>query len=1169
VAAVVSVVLVASTAALASPGGAQPAPQAASRGAAQAQAQGQPPADPQAHVVNLKSRRFEPRPGLDQAAIQRAAGPDGRVHFFLQVHDLPDEAGRRQLTGAGVRLLNYVGGHTYIASAAVGDVPNLRNVPNVRWAGPIEPDDKTTPDTKADRVGSWARDGRGQVILDVQVHPDVTVEEARATVERLGGTVLSQAPTIPSVTAAFRPGQANRLIREDVVQYVDAVAPRLGNHNDGAVPALNATPLYAAPYNLNGAGTTIMVYDSGIVDVNHPDFAGRIVQTDPDTGGANPVPTRSHSTHVAGTALGSGANSNGNDSAGNPNGGTANQWAGVAPGANLATYGSLGNNPSTDVLYDDAGDINADVTTAIGGGIDLTTMSQGNNTGANGFPCAQLGDYTNTAILLDNIVRGGIGGQQLVYVQSAGNERNQACAGATGFSTISSPATAKNTVVVGAINSNDNSMTNFSSWGPVDDGRLRPDVVGPGCQNGGDNGITSPDFLDADNDGNLDAGETTNAYTVKCGTSMATPAVAGGLALLIEQWRSTRGPGSRPLGHTAKAVAIHTATDLGNAGPDFQFGWGQYNAQAAVDLVRADDTADLIHVDQVDAGQTDTWTFNSDGSGILRVTLVWSDPAATRLAATTLINDLDLRLVSPGGTVVQPLVLNAGSPANNAAAGNDNVNNVEMVVTGAAAGTWEVRVSGTAVPTGPQQYTLVTPADAALNGRPVADAGGPYATVEGTDAALDGSGSSDPDGDPLTYEWDLDNDGQYDDATGPTPTFDRVGQDGVFTVGLRVTDPDGAFATDQAQVTVANVAPSFAALATNGPRDENTAITVTGTATDPGWLDTLTVSVDWNDGSPVQTLSGAAITASENVRPDATVSFTTSHVYGDDGTFSATLCVADDDTTTCQAVPLPYDNVDPTAAIDTAGTILVNGVPTFLAQVGQPVTFTGDATDPGSDDLTLRWDFDDGTPVVATTYLVNPPNPDPPLSPSVQPRDVSDTTDHTFTGACLYVIGFDSTDDDGGASPVANAHVVIVGTDPQTRSAGFWSQQYRGGGPNRLSAETLQCYLDIAGHMSAVFHEVRNASTRPAALAVLQPGGNGGSAIEIFDRQLLAAWVNFANGSIGYAEAVDTDGDGTADTPFHAAVAAAEGVRLNPAATAAQVEAQKDILERINLRHGG
>jgi hypothetical protein len=77
---------------------------------------------------------------------------------------------------------------------------------------------------------------------------------------------------------------------------------------------------------------------------------------------------------------------------------------------------------------------------------------------------------------------------------------------------------------------------------------------------------------------------------------------------------------------------------------------------------------------------------------------------------------------------------------------------------------------------------------------------------------------------------------------------------------------------------------------------------------------------------------------------------------------------------------------------------------------------------------------------------------------------------------------------------------------------------------------------------------------------------NGASPMsELLDRQLLAALLNFANGSVGWAELVDTDGDGVDDTAFSAVIAAAEAARVNPASTTSELEAHKNLLERINL----
>jgi hypothetical protein len=463
----------------------------------------------------------------------------------------------------------------------------------------------------------------------------------------------------------------------------------------------------------------------------------------------------------------------------------------------------------------------------------------------------------------------------------------------------------------------------------------------------------------------------------------------------------------------------------------------------------------------------------------------------------------------------------------------------------------------------------VTPAsDAHPDCYPTADANGPYETDEGVAVALDGSGSTPSThvsgGAIVAYEWDFDGDGQFDDATGATPLFDLVGQDGVFTVTLRVTNAVGLTDEDSATVTVHNVLPSVS-LNSDAPVDENSPVTVSGVISDPGWLEVLSGTIDWGDGlTPVQPIVGVL----ENDPPEATLTFSMSHIYGDNGTFTVTVCGSDDHGTVCEMIDVQIDNVDPTAEIDKSSAILINGVPTILATIGDSVDFAGRSTDPGSDDLLLVWDWGDGTSD-ATLYLVNPPDPDPFPSPTIQPRDVTDLISHTFTDACHYVVSFHAEDDDGGISETDTVDVIIVGDADRARSQGFWSQQFRTQGRQQFDEATLLCYLAIVGFMSEVFDEVRDASTLASAHEVLTSRPNEDDMRVLLDVQLLAAWLNFANGAIGYDELVPSMEGGPADTPFSDVIAAAEAVRLNPAATRAELEEQKNILEAINLRDGG
>jgi hypothetical protein len=445
---------------------------------------------------------------------------------------------------------------------------------------------------------------------------------------------------------------------------------------------------------------------------------------------------------------------------------------------------------------------------------------------------------------------------------------------------------------------------------------------------------------------------------------------------------------------------------------------------------------------------------------------------------------------------------------------------------------------------------------------PVADADGPYETPEGTDVPLDGTGSTDPTGSIVSYEWDFDDDGLYDDATGATPPFDpvgpHVGQDGVYPVRLKVTNDDGLADSDGSLVTVTNVPPTVAA-ASDAPVDENTTVTVSATVTDPGWLDVLWAEIDWGDGTPGEVMT---LVSSENDRPDAIYTFTASHIYGDNGVFTAEVCGHDDDDVTCAAIDVEIDNVDPTAEIDDADAVAGCAEDAFIAHAGDDVTFTGRSTDPGSDDLDLTWSWGDGTPDTTTTSLVNPPNPDPYPSPSIQPRDVTDAQTHAFAGACLYQVTFTALDDDLGSS-FDTTDVFIVGNAELIRSAGYWYNQFRK--IKFFTEEELLCFLAMVNHMSAVFSEVADADTIADARDLMHPGGSGGDIRVQFDRQLLAAWLNLANGAIEYDELVDTDFDMVPDTELLVVLCDAEAARTNPSTPDSELEMWKDIIEGVNL----
>ncbi|WP_291286979.1 S8 family serine peptidase [Flavobacterium sp.] len=566
-------------------------------------------------------------------------------YSLLQFTKIPSLEEQEKLKSKGITLLSYLSNNAYYVEIAP-EFYNKNNVSdNIRAVVAVDPKYKLDQRIANNAIPDYALIANNGIKAVISYFKGV--DDKR--IERdLAGLFLKNTKNkafFNEIYVQTSKEKLEQIAKFNWVQNIELAAPPVESNNKLGVTSHKANVLGSTIPGL-GYGLTGKGVKVGIWDGNlepHKDHTGRVINREYES-------NSSHGAHVAGTIGGAGL--------------LDPKARGMAPEVQMYGWNfNLGSN-GLSVPEERVKAANED-------GIEITS---------NSFGPGLLKGYNTFRYNSDD--RGEdyvtVKFPHLLSIYANGNSQEAYPEGG-GFTTGTNNP--KNALLVAA-NNPDDLISSYSSFGPTIDGRLIPQIAAVGTD------VYSLDY--------------NNSYQTLSGTSMATPGTTGTVALLYERYKNIYD--TKPLASLMKALVTGTANDAGNPGPDYKYGFGNLNGLRAVRVL----DNKMFYTESVSNGQSyEKEIVVPAGLVSLKVMLAYTDVQGTPGSPSILINDLDVKMVKDGVTTL-PWVLNPLTPNVNAVRGVDNLNNIEQITLDhPAAGTYKIIVSGTRVPIGTQEFSVV------------------------------------------------------------------------------------------------------------------------------------------------------------------------------------------------------------------------------------------------------------------------------------------------------------------------------------------------------------------------------------------------------------------------------------------------------------------------------